>query len=32
MTIFAVYAVSRLWSALFPRPAVESLQTMTAVR
>ena len=32
MTILAVYAGSRLWSALSPRPAVESLQTMTAAR
>jgi hypothetical protein len=32
MTIFAVYAVSRLWRALSPRPAMEPLQTMTAAR
>jgi dolichyl-phosphate-mannose-protein mannosyltransferase len=32
MTIFAVYAISRLWRALSPRPAMESLQTMTAAR
>jgi hypothetical protein len=32
MTIFAVYAVSRLWSALSPRPAAEPLRTMTPAR
>lgn len=32
LTIFAVYAVSRLWRARSPRPAMESLQTLTAVR
>ena len=32
MTIFAVYAISRLWRALSPRPAIESLQTMAAAR
>ena len=32
LTIFAVYAISRLWRALSPRPAIETLQTMTAAR
>jgi dolichyl-phosphate-mannose-protein mannosyltransferase len=32
MTIFAVYALSRLWRALSQRPAIEKLQTMTAAR
>ena len=32
VTIFAVYAMSRLWRALSPRPAMEPLQTMTAAR
>jgi hypothetical protein len=32
MTIFAAYAVSRLWSALSPRPAAVPLQTITAAR
>ncbi len=32
MTILAVYAGSRLWAALSPRPAMEPLQTVSAER
>jgi hypothetical protein len=32
MTILAVYALSRLWRAMSPRPAMEPLQTMSAAR
>jgi hypothetical protein len=32
MTIFAVYAVSRMWRALSPRPAMDPLQTTAAAR
>jgi hypothetical protein len=32
LTIFAVYAISRLWRALSPRPAMETLPTMTTAR
>jgi 4-amino-4-deoxy-L-arabinose transferase-like glycosyltransferase len=30
MTIFAVYAIAKLWSAVAPRPAMEKLETSTA--
>lgn len=30
MAIFAAYALSRLWAALFPRPAMEPLRTLPA--
>jgi hypothetical protein len=30
MTILAAYAISRLWAALAPRPAMQSLQTISA--
>jgi hypothetical protein len=32
MTIFAVYALSRLWRSLSPRTAADPLQTITAAR
>jgi len=32
MTIFAVYALSRMWEFLSPRPATESLEMVTATR
>jgi hypothetical protein len=32
MTILAVYALSRLWRAMFPRQAMEPLQTISAAR
>ena len=32
LTIFAVYAISRLWRALSPAPAMESMQSVAAER